>query len=417
MCRGIPYCLLSGVLLLATTDAVNVNLTISRGRTKFRVRDPSLENEQGLAEAAIGTASSEAGDTPELVEAERKLLARHLYTKAESFLPKSMANDDSNTLYLIASFPELRVVNYVRLPDLVWRPLIAVGLTAPKAVVVDGDRMRVYVADAALAKISWYQLLALPSGQLISDGREHKAVQFMSVRNMALDLEGNLWFSGVSTPTPPMQPVDAVYKQPRLIIDQMALSGADIPPLAIWTSGVTQSTASPISLDAFNIYWGNDMDGSKKGSVVRAGQSGGSASGLAPMADNSDTTYSIAVTPTAIFYGVDNAIYGVLKTKVGASCGSTGDLCKVVSDLVKKPTAMFWDGDGTVYVADNGAGAIYSFASGSVSPHALDKLIDAGQVWGLGVLNVVHDQQGGSVRSLVSQLLLSFLLGVSLVSF
>merc|ERR1719198_2003646 len=190
----------------------------------------------------------------------------------------------------------------------------------------------------------------------------------MAVRNMALDLEGNLWFSGTSTPVPPIVPINAIWKQPLVVIDQGLLSGVPIDPLPQWTSQHTGSTASPLVLDAFNIYYGNDMDGQTKGSVVKAGQTvptGDPSSGLVAMADN--------------------AVYGVQKTKVGASCGATGDLCKVVTDLVKKPTAMLWDGDGSIYVADNGAGAIYSFASGSAGPHALDKIIDAGQVWGLDV--------------------------------
>merc|ERR1740133_604470 len=106
------------------------------------------------------------------------------------------------------------------------------------------------------------------------------------------------------------------------------------------------------------------------------------------MADNADVVYSVAVTPNALFYGAEGAIYGVHKNKVGASCGATGDLCKVVTDLVKKPTSMLWNGDGTIFVADNGAGAIYSFASGSVSPHALDKIIDAGEIYGLDIMKV-----------------------------
>merc|ERR1719440_2156077 len=103
------------------------------------------------------------------------------------------------------------------------------------------------------------------------------------------------------------------------------------------------------------------------------------------MADNKDETYSVVVTPTAVFYGIGGAIYGVLKTKSGGSCGATGELCAQITDLVKKPTGMIWNGDGTVYVADEGNGAIYEFASGSVSPHALTKVMDAGQVYGIGV--------------------------------
>jgi hypothetical protein len=395
--------LVCGVLLLALRSS-----GLGIGQSPLEV-DSASNQAQLSGAAATETAQAEVADSKRLIEAERKTLAAHLNKKAESFLPKSLSQDDGQTNYLISSFPEFRCINYVRLPDLVWRPLVVSGLGSPHSVVVDEDRLRLYVVDNAVVKIFWYQLIALPDGTLISDGRQHIAVQNMAVRNLALDLEGNLWFSGTSTPVPPIPPIDAIWKQPLMIIDQSLLSGVPIDPLPQWTSGHTKSSPSPLVLDAFSIYYGNGMQGKEKGSVIKAGQAvpaGGG--GLVGMADNTDTVYSIAVTPTVLFYGADNAIYGVAKTKVGASCGATGDQCKVITDLVKKPTSMLWDGDGTIYVADNGAGAIYSFASGSASPHALDKIIDAGEVYGLDVLTVVKGAAARGAPSLVLALLFLF---------
>jgi len=346
-------------------------------------------------------------------------LRAHLTSQAKAMMPDSMSGDDGQTDYLIASFPELRCVNYVQLPDLVWRPLVVSGITNPRAIAIDDDRNRLYLVDAAVGKILWYQLLALPDGKLVSDGRQHVAVQAMAVRNMALDLTGSLWFSSKSLPVPPNPSVDAIWKQSIMAIDQGSLSGTPLDPIAQWTSGATQSSVSPLVLDAFNIYYGNDMAGKTKGTIVKASQSvpiANPASGLTAMADNADTTYSVAVTPTALFYGVDNAIYGVVKTKAGASCGATGDLCTVVTDLVKKPTAMLWDGDGTIYVADNGNGAVYSYASGSVSEHALEKIIDAGEIWGLDVFKVVKNQDSSS-KERARPLLLALALVASVLAF
>jgi len=375
----------------------------------------AAENEAALATHAAQTGVNEMEDTSKLVNSEQKKMSKYLQKKSAGLVPASLSADDGSTNYLIASFPELRVVNYVRLPDLVWRPLVATGLASPHSVVIDEDRARVYIADKGVAKIVWYQLISLPGGTLISDGRQHVAAQGVSVRNMALDLSGNLWFSGTTTPLPPIPAVDGIFKQTLLTIDQSTASGVPLPPLAQWTSVATKSVASPLALDAFSIYYGNDMAGTSKGSIVKASQTVPTdpSTGISPMADNIDTTYSVAVTPTAIFYGGDNTIYGVLKSKVGGSCGATGAQCKVVTDLVKKPTAMLWDGDGSVFVADNGAGAIYSFASGSVSPHALDKIIDAGQVWGLDVFKVSK----GSARGMAAPLALVVLLSALIATF
>lgn len=385
--------LLCGLILL-TPSALSIGIRGLAAPNADDVADMA-GNEASDALHAGGTIMDQTEDTGRLVETEHKKLTAHLNTKAKSLLPASLAGSDGSTDYLIASFPEFRVVNYVRLPDLVWRPLIVTGLANPRSVVVDEDRARVYIADPGLCKIVWYQLISLPDGTLISDGRQHVAVQAVNVRSLALDLTGSLWFSAVSTPTPPIPSIDAIWKQPLLTIDQTAASGTPLEPLPQWTKAATSSNPSPLVLDAFNIYFGNEMEGKTKGSVVKASQSvplANPSSGISPMADNADVVYSVAVTPNALFYGADGAIYGVQKNKVGASCGATGDLCKVITDLVKKPTAMLWNGDGTVFVADNGAGAIYSFASGSVSPHALDKIIDAGEVYGLDILKVVRNQ-------------------------
>jgi len=403
-------------LLLLTPQALGIGIRGYAAPTAAEAQAAATDqagHEADNVAAAAGTALGEVEDTGRLVETEHKRLKKHLNAKAASMLPSSLAGDDGSTDYLVSSFPELRVVNYVRLPDLVWRPLVVSGLASPKSVVIDEDRARLYIADTGVGKVVWYQLIALPDKTLISDGRQHVAVAAMSVRNLALDLAGNLWFSGVSLPVPPNPSVDAIWKQPLMAIDQSSVSGTAIYPLPQWTNAHTGSSPSPLVLDAFNIYYGNDMEGKKKGSVVKASQTvpvANPSSGMSPLADNAENTYSVAVTPTALFYATDNAIYGVLKNKVGASCGATGDLCKVITDLVKKPTAMLWNGDGTIFVADNVGGAIYSFASGSVSPHALDKIIDAGEVWGLDILKVVRNQDGsdqkGSARGMAAPLVI-----------
>lgn len=362
---------------------------------------------EGAGLSATEMAIREAKDAARLVASEEDKLSAHFTGKAKAMMPQSLAGDDGVTDYMISSFPELRCINYVRMPDLVWRPLVNTGLGNPTSIVVDETRNRLYIADTAQAKIFWYQLIVLPGGQLVSDGRQHVAVQMMVPRQLTLDLEGNLWFSGKSAPVPPAVSVDGIWKQSLMTIDQSSSTGKPIDAAQIWTSMNTGSTVSSLVLDAFNIYYGNDLDGKTKGSIVKASKTvplSNPSSGLSAMADNADTTYSVAVTPTALFYGADNAIYGVLKTKVGGACGATGDLCQLITDAVKKPTAMIWNGDGTVYVADNGGGAIYAFASGSVSPHALEKVLDAGEVYGLDIYKVNTNQKEGEETGWLSWL-------------
>lgn len=407
VCRGPHHSssmlrLASGVLLLASGALGHV---LRRNLPSVSDVAPDHDDIKGHASHAhhtAGNAGSEVVDSGRLITHESEKVKEKLRKSIKkNVIPPSLAWD-GETNYLIASFPELRVINYVRMPDLVWRPLVVTGVLSPKSIAIDEERSRLYVADTAVAKIFWYQLIALPDKTLISDGRQHVAVASIVARNIALDLTGELWFSGVSTPVPPVVAIDGIFKQPLVVIDQSSTSGVPVDPIPVWSNSYTKSMPSPLVLDSFNIYYGNDNGGEKAGSVVKAPQNVPIAdppSALKPAANNADNVYSVAVTPTAIFYGTDEKIYGVLKSKVGGTCGSSGDLCKVITDLVKKPTQMFWDGDGSIMLADNSAGAIYAFASGSVSPHALDKIVDAKEIWGLGLLKVVADESSAPARA------------------
>eukprot|EP00438_Fugacium_kawagutii_P027857 Skav222290 [mRNA] locus=scaffold4688:35848:38700:- [translate_table: standard] len=74
--------------------------------------------------------------------------------------------------YLIASFPKDFKINYARLPDPTWRPLVVRNLTNPSVLAVDEQHKRLFVADQTANKIWWYQLQVVePSKFLITDGQ------------------------------------------------------------------------------------------------------------------------------------------------------------------------------------------------------------------------------------------------------
>lgn len=370
-------------------------------------------NQKNLAIAAKDKAVSNSLQAKTLTESEAEKVDHFVQGEVKKVAPITLSDDDGEWEYMIASFPELRLIQYVSIPDYVWRPLQNTGLKNPEYIVVDTQRNRLYIADTVLLKVVWYQLLTLDDKKLISDGRQHVAVQSMKCRSLALDLKGNLWLAGESTPLPPTPSVNAIWKQSLMNIQQAATNGLPMDATAMWTKDHTQSTVAPLVLDAFNIYYGNDQEGTVQGTIVKASKEAPLAdpgNSLTRMADNFDKTYSLVVTPNAIFYGVEGAIYGVPKTKVDSSCGATGELCQKVTEAVQRPTSMIWNGEGTVYVADNGAGAVYTFASGSVSPHALDKIIDAAGIFSVGLykvnLNEAKDSSPRGVSILVPLTLL-----------
>lgn len=281
-------------------------------------------------------------------------------------------------------------MQYVNVPDWNWRPLVVTGLGEPKAIAVDHTNYRLFVADHAVPAIFWYQLQKLPNGKLITDGHQHLAVAEMKCHFMAVDNNGNLFYSGKWSPAMPQPspPLDAIFKHTAI---QLATGDTVVGP-QVWNrdnTGSTPKSYTPgaLALDAFNLYWGNQESGRNHGAVVRAGQS---APEIQPettvhqLADNTEQVFGIGLTTTFLFYGTPEGIYGVPKTKTTDVC--TESSCKLVSPLSTQATAMIWDGDGTMYVADHLLGKIYSFPSGSADKHNLEAQVDCPNVYGAAML-------------------------------
>lgn len=296
--------------------------------------------------------------------------------------------------YIIGSFPGLRQVNYLKLPDLTWRPLLAVDLVNPQAIAVDKRNARLFVVDQPALKIYWYQLITLSDGRLISDGRQHVAVEGVEAKYVAVNDVGDLYFTGKLAAIPPMTSEQSVMKQ-----DAIALAtGLTTNPVSIWSvsmSGAENARLyepSGLALDSFNVFWGNSVEGSTRGSVVRGSNPAPEVmpeTHLNPMADNVNEVYSIALTALYVFYSGPGGIYGVPKSKVGASCGTDNAECRRVSATAQTPTSMVWDGDGTVYVADNGRSKVYSFAAGAIQNDiTMQPLVDANGIWGIDMLSI-----------------------------
>lgn len=305
--------------------------------------------------------------------------------------------------YFLASFPGFSSVNYVRLPDPTWRPLI-LGLISPTVVCTDQQNMRVFVADNPAGKVYWYQLKVLDGNTLVTAGPQRIAMNAFVARGLAVDSVGSLYAIGQASVLPPLTSTDALVKQDAVQIATSSTGVLPLDPIPVWTIDNTGapallSAAAPIALDAFNLYWGNQMEGTTRGVIVKGGKTVPGVDPVAslnPMANNVDSITSLALTPSAVFYGAPGAIYGVAKNKVGALCGTGGASCPLVSDAVQEPTGIVWDGDGTMYVADSGGGVLYSFASGSIGKHKLEKVVDASGIFDFDLIQIGADTGNGS---------------------
>lgn len=305
--------------------------------------------------------------------------------------PAPAAAGGDGAKYMIASFPQLQQLQYVNVPDWNWRPLVVTGLGEPKAIAVDLTNFRLFVADHTVPAILWYQLQKLPNGKLITDGHQHLAVADMTCHNMAVDGTGNLFYTGKWTPKMPqaVPPQDSIFKHTAI---QIATGDTAYAP-AVWdrsNTGVTTPKAwvpGGIALDAFNMYWANSDAGTKHGAIIRGGQEAPDIQpelSVTQIADNSDQVFSVCLTTTFLFYSTPEGIYGISKTKATDVC--TEDSCKLISAVSTEATAMTWDGDGTIFVADHKQSKIFSFPSGSAELHKLEPVVDAPNIYSAAMM-------------------------------
>lgn len=282
--------------------------------------------------------------------------------------------------YLVMSVPKAypgpRIV-YAQLPDVTTRVLIpeTAGLISPGPIALDEANARLFVADGPMLTVYWYQLIKLPDGKLNTDGRRHVCLTDFVATWLAVDSTGNLFLSGKAI-VPPVtamnKPTDVgLFMWPVIAI----VTGATkmVVHEGLWNKGnsggqVLSYDPSGIAVDGGTIFFGNAKAGTAHGSLIKAPVSPpdmNPSGSISSMADNEDSVTGVCVALRYIFYATPNGIYGVPKTKSGASCANDG--CKLITDVPKNPKGMTWDGDGTIFIAaDDG---VYTIPSANNEPH------------------------------------------------
>lgn len=257
--------------------------------------------------------------------------------------------------FLIVSAPRSSKVSYLHLKSGgssssdSMTDLITSGLVSPQGIARDQVRGKLFVADPGASKIFSYSLIA--TGDTLSVGEQHVAVDNVESRWVSVDSFGNLLYSN--------EPQNEI----------MRTSGQSVlrnePTSEVLYNGATVSTVSApggVATDDLHTYWVNKQNGKQVGSVMRAMSSasspsllqGGLASSVQSLASNSDKSYGLCVAMGNVFYTQpDRLVYAVKKG---------GGSPVLVSDRLTNPRGCAWDGDGTVYVADRGANSVYSFA-------------------------------------------------------
>jgi len=377
-------------------------------------------------------------------------------------------NQDAPDTFLIASFPQMKQILFTKLPDVAWRPLIIDGLVSPQAVAIDEGNGKLYVSDVPASTVYWYQLTLGADGGL-TVGQRNIAVQMVWARGMTTDMGGNLYIAGRRLANLPALPVEAVLKADAVAIAQtdpavleaqaeaqtgnvvttppppntknlvpQTPAGATpgqkapaagppggVPVVDVWTRDNTGTgqpdskprlwTASAVAVDPMHVFWTNSAAGKQSGSVVRGAQAP-SANAIEVISENVDSVMSLALTPQSIFFGGGGYVYGVSKsaslscveTSAAGSTGAEAEKCGRIA-AVKSPTAIVWDGDATLYVADSLAGEIYTLPSGSTAATPAEKFMSAPGIYSMSVYRAAPQASAeldmqGAATSLVDRI-------------
>jgi len=284
------------------------------------------------------------------------------------------ANDSK---YLLISIPSMGKISYVSIDSegnaSKLQTLIDTGLNMPQGVAINNVLKTLYVADPDSKVIYRYRLIFSENGSLMQDGSRKVIVENIEARWVAVDGMGNLFFTDESKNT-----INKV-SQKELFLTK--------PTVEVLYDGNYQKSVSipgGIAADNFFLFWSNKVSGNLVGSLVRAEESPdgiNSKTASIALAKNGHKIYGVCLSQNNVFYTDHTAyVYGVKKS---------GGSVTVANDQFVKPRGCAWDGDGTVFVADNLANAVYSFPGNAhlLSTVHRTKVIDCEDAFGLAVIS------------------------------
>lgn len=284
------------------------------------------------------------------------------------------------------------------------RILIKRGLSKPMGLAVDRRRQRLFVADARSGKVFMYDWFLQPDGKIDVEKKRHIAVSGLAPHWVAVDeADGTVFCTD-----------EARSRVIEVFGDDITRLSKPGPHSAkfhvLYSTDSTQAVDKPtgIAVDGSNIFWGNKAHGRRKGSIISGVEdaNGRDVPGtITALSSNVDKVYGVCTSGSSVFYtGEKRYVYTARK-------GNHGHDTRALLYNLRSPRGCAWDGDGTIYVADQGGRAVYSFPSSSHNRgtsgwlHA-NKLFEVEEPYGIAVLHPSSSSQG-TVSRLMSTNFLS----------
>eukprot|EP00747_Dinoflagellata_sp_TGD_P182503 gnl/TRDRNA2_/TRDRNA2_36776_c0_seq4.p1 gnl/TRDRNA2_/TRDRNA2_36776_c0~~gnl/TRDRNA2_/TRDRNA2_36776_c0_seq4.p1 ORF type:complete len:330 (-),score=73.74 gnl/TRDRNA2_/TRDRNA2_36776_c0_seq4:99-1088(-) len=298
--------------------------------------------------------------------------------------------------YLIVSSPLNHRIAYLKLDE--WqknegaqmRSLITTGLTFPQGLAMDQVRKKLYVGDPDLRKLVAYDISL--RGDALEAGEQQTIATKVETRWVAVDGVGNVFFS--DEPHHRIMKVSAKSIEKGSAVPEVVYDGASINAV---------SAPGGIAVDNFHVFWTNKDVGTQVGSVVEGSEKPTGSKQTRMLAKNVLKSYGVCMALSNVYYtDSDKVIYGVKKS---------GGRVQQVSGSLQQPRGCAWDGDGTVYVADRGSNAIYSFPGNmnSLAPVELEKSFDCDDAFGLAVVSTTSAAMRSALAAAVTVVAAVFL--------
>mmetsp|Transcript_124541 Transcript_124541/g.338276 ORF Transcript_124541/g.338276 Transcript_124541/m.338276 type:complete len:344 (-) Transcript_124541:70-1101(-) len=289
--------------------------------------------------------------------------------------------------FLIVSSPRNARISWVRLPDgppggaarLAPQTLLEGGaLLHPQGVAVDQKHKRLVVADPDNQTI-WSYRLEVDGGRLHAVTPPDRVVRGLESRWVAVDTNGNVLFSDEAE----SQIWRIAWAPPEQ--RRSGEQGGEASVLYYGGSSAEKVNApGGVAADNMYVYWTNKRFGTSSGVVVKASEvplpEPREEESVVVLGKNAQKCYGVCLALNNVFYtDSSHNLYGVKK--------SGGDVA-VVSSGLSKPRGCAYDKDGSVYVADRGAGAVYYFPGNMVVLGSSDlvKAFDLDDAFGLTFL-------------------------------
>lgn len=262
----------------------------------------------------------------------------------------------------------------------------------PRGIAVDNLGGHLYVVDKGTSELLSLKLSVRGGGSALATGPPVSVMSGVSGDWVTVDNAGNVFFEANG----------ALCSLPKEKLF-LAWDAANKVEVIYDMANTTElNTPQGLASDGFRIFWANGANGVQDGSIVRGFGTASAANALSvtKLASNEDASQGICLSSQKLFFTAqEQKVYSTLVN---------GGAATVISDALGKPRGCAFDGDGTVFLADELDGKLYSFAAGG-SSGSMKAMRPAVEIPGAFGVAIFHDAAAKMAFSQLAGLLVALL--------